>query len=188
MEKQNSMFDLHSALQKAIRRSDEREALLAAWQLDAEAGVVHTKGRAGSMWSILRRVCAEDIGLANQAAPQTVEVLWRFWVKQLESFRNRHEPWRLFTVEAVMVLCASPKSRRVDHACIVLHPTRIKSIVDELRTVKQPHPLPIYTHDGIHTGVENGRTQADFILNEDAALTPKTDIEDPYKQLIVSAL
>jgi protein-tyrosine phosphatase len=185
---QNGMFDLQSALQKAIRRSGEREALLAAWQLDAEASITHTKGRAGGMWSILRRICAEDIGLANTESLEVVETLWRFWQKQLESFQNHHEPWRLFTVEAVMVLCQSPKSRRVDHACIVLGKNRLESIVQELRQVKQPHPIPEYAHDGIHTGVGNGKTVADFIVTENAALTPKVELDDPYLREIENRL
>lgn len=186
---QNSMFDLHSALQKAIRRCDEREALLAAWQLDAVAGDKHSHGRAGGLWSILRRICAEDIGLANLAVLEPIERLWRFWEKQLESSNNKHEPWRLFTVEAVMILCASPKSRCVDHACIVLGAGRLESIVNELQKVPQPHPIPAYAHDGQHTGVQNGKTVADFIFNEDAALSPKAvGIEDEYLEEIVAAL
>ena len=112
--KQNGIFNLLSALQKAIRRNDEREALLAAWQLDAETGKASrtVKVMLGGMWSTLRRICAEDIGLANPAIMEPIERLWRFWEKQTEA-DSKHEPWRLFTTEAVMLLCQSPKSRRV---------------------------------------------------------------------------
>jgi hypothetical protein len=188
-QKQNGIYDLLSALQKAIRRNNEREALLAAWQLDAKTGhsFKNSKSTGGALWSMLRHSCVEDIGLANPAVAADVYILWKLWEKQTEA-DNKHEPWRLFTTEAVMLLCQSPKSRRVDHACIILS-GRVEQMVNELRTVPQPHPIPAYTHDGLHTGTKNGKTLADFVIGEDAALSPRAeDIDDPYKREINAAI
>lgn len=183
------MFGLQSTLQKAIRRGDEREALLAAWQLDCERGNKNSRGRAGGMWSILRRICAEDVGLACIRVLEPIEALWRFWEKQVESLNNEHEPWRLFTVEAVLILCRSLKSRLVDHACVAIDKDRLQAIADEVRQVPQPHPIPEYADDGLHTAKKNGKTVFDFIQTEDSALSPKaTDVEDPYKQQILDVV
>jgi len=99
-----SLWDFLSSLQKSIRRGDEGNALLAAYALDAEYNAPFSKSRAGSMWSVLRRISCEDNG--NPNAMYEVERCWRFWTKQMESFsRNHHEPWRLYTTECVMLLC-----------------------------------------------------------------------------------
>ena len=185
---ENSIYDLLSSLQKSIRRNDEWNALLASYALDAEYGVPHSKSRAGAMWSTLRRICSEDVGLANTDSMYVVERCWRFWGKQMESFgRSRHEPWRLYTTEAVMLLAQSPKSRRVDHAIIAISPRRIAAIVEELQAVKNS-TLPAYAEDGIHT-TGNKMTLLGFILREDAALSPRADAEiDPYLQKILDAI
>lgn len=154
--------------------------------MDAEYNVPFSKSRAGSMWSVLRRISCEDNG--NPNAMYEEERCWRFWTKQMESFgRNWHEPWRLFTTECVVLLCKFPKSRRVDHAIIALSPRRIAAIGDELRTVKN-FRLPAYASDGIHT-TGNKMTLLGFILREDAALSPRADAEiDPYLQKILDAI
>ena len=65
----------------------------------------------------------------------------------------------------------------------------MEKIVEELRATPQPHPIPEYAHDGKHTGTKNGKTLADFVLGEDAALSPKAeDIEDPYQAEILIAI
>ncbi|MGA3177516.1 MAG: hypothetical protein ABSE19_09225 [Candidatus Acidiferrum sp.] len=182
-----SIWDLLSSLQKSIRRGEEWNALLTAYALDAEYDVSCSKSRAGSMWSVLRRICCEDCNSPD--AMYETERCWRFWTKQMESFgRNHHEPWRLYTTECVMQLCKIPKSRRVDHAIIALSPRRIAAIVDELRTAKN-FRLPAYASDGIHTTNGNRLTQIGFILREDLALSPRADGEvDPYLQKILDAV
>ena len=42
--------------------------------------------------------------------------------------------------------------------------------------------IPAYAYDGIHTGLKNGKTRADFVIDEEAALSPKDfGIDDPYE-------
>lgn len=48
-EKISNTYALLSALQKSIRRGNERRALEAAWQLDKEPGVSFTRSRGGAM-------------------------------------------------------------------------------------------------------------------------------------------
>jgi hypothetical protein len=190
--RQHSVFELLSTLQKAIRRNDEREALLAAWQLDANAGDFRiAKKFGGQLWSAMRKICSEDVGIANFGLVREIRSLQANWIKATRT-NNYHEPWRLFTVHAVLLLCRSPKSRLVDHACITFS-GNLQQVCDELRKAPQPHPTPAYAHDGLHTGVGIGKSKAearaDFIVNEDAILTPKAPgIDDPYKQEICEAL
>jgi hypothetical protein len=190
--KQHSVFELLSTLQKAIRRGDEREALLAAWQLDANPGDFKVaKKFGGQLWSAMRKICAEDTAFTNIGLTREIRSLQANWIKATRT-NNEHEPWRLFTVRAVLLLCRSPKSRLVDHACFVIS-GRLEQLCDELRKVPQPHPIQAYAHDGLHTGVGAGKNKApalaDFIRNEDAVLTPKAEgIDDPYKEEIAGAL
>jgi hypothetical protein len=190
----NSVFDLLSTLQKAIRHNhnDEQEALLAAWQLDANAGDFKiAKKFGGQLWSAMRKICSEDVEIANFGLVREIRSLQANWIKATRS-NNPHEPWRLFTVHAVLLLCQSPKSRLVDHACITFS-GNLQQICDELRKAPQPQPTPAYAHDGLHTGVAVGKSKAearaDFVLNEDAVITPKAeDIDDPYKAKILQSI
>ncbi len=184
--KTNNTFVLHSALQKAIRRGNEHDALEAVWQLDMEAGVSHTRSRAGGMWSIMRRCCAEDVD--SVAVLPAIETLWRFWEKQCESRRNTHEPWRVYTFKAVMLLCAAPKSRRVDNALTVIPPGKLEATVEEFhKTGRKSFPIPAYAHDGIHTGEGDRRTKLEFMVAEDAVLNPRSDTDDEYFREIARA-
>jgi hypothetical protein len=190
VSKSHNMYVLHSILQKANRRDFEHDALEAAWELDMVAGDRQTKSRAGGMWSILRRCCSEDVSLANSGLVLEIEGLWRFWEKQTESANNRHEPWRLFTWDAVLRICRSPKCRIVDHIAQVIPHGKLAKIVKEFRETKKSRMvIPAYGRDGIHDGGMRGGILADFLINEDAALTPKADgIDDPYKREIDAAL
>jgi len=171
----HSMWDLLSTLHKAIRRNEERDALEAAWRLDAHTNPF-TKNYGGQLWSELRRITCEDIGEADPQAAIDIYVYWKFWEKQTEA-DNSHEAWRLYTVRAVQRLCEAPKSRKVDNACILL-----KGKLDAEIGFKPDKEwgIPAYAYDGIHAG-GNG-TRAEFVLAENAALTPRDfNIVDPYE-------
>ena len=187
----NAIFALLSTLQKAIRRNDEIEALSTAWQLDANAGDSKIAKRfGGQLWSAMRKICSEDVGIANFGLVREIRSLQANWIKAMRT-NNANEPWRLFTVHAVLLLCRSPKSRLVDHACIAIG-GNLKKVCDELRAAG-PRPIPAYAFDGVHVagGLDKSKAaaRADFIVNEDAVLTPKDeDINDPYKEEIFAAL
>jgi hypothetical protein len=180
----NNTYALHSALQKAIRRGKERDALKAAWQLDMVAGDSFSRCRGGSMWSIMRRCCAEDVD--SLAILPAIETLWHFWEKQTESRDNTHEPWRLFTFKAVLWLCAAPKSRIVDNALTVIPSGKLKRVVAEFRkTGKKFFPIPAYAHDGIHTGEGKRSTKLEFMVGEDSVLEPRSATDDEFFREIV---
>src|ERR1035437_753112 len=78
----NAIFALLSTLQKAIRRNDEKEALSAAWQLDANAGDFKIAKRfGGQLWSAMRKICSEDIGVANFGLVREIRSLQANWLK-----------------------------------------------------------------------------------------------------------
>lgn len=173
-----SMWDLLSAVHKAIRRNDQHEALRAAWQLDKHYNAKYDFG--GQLWSELRRITCEDIGPADPQAACDIYVLWRFWEKATES-DSKNEPWRLYTARAVLRLCEAPKSRAVDHGCILMSGA-VDKLIAELRGETWPQPVPAYAHDGLHTGKKNGKTTVGFIIEEKAALSPAAfGIEGPFE-------
>lgn len=185
-----SVYTLFSLLQKSCRRGLESNALDAAFQLDAEYAKPWTRSRGGAMWSILRRITAEDISLANPAAAEFVEVQWRFWEKQIQSYMQaKGEPWRIFTTAAVLCLSRSPKSRITDHAIILVNEQRMREIIAEWRANPRPLEIPDFVYDGRHCGPKNDKTVAEFIFTEAAALEPKADgLDDPYLRSIFNAI
>jgi hypothetical protein len=162
------MFKLLSALHKMIRRGDQREAVRAAWQLDKHFSYKHHAG--GQLWSELRRVSVEDCS-ADPAAPLDVYVLWKMWEKQTES-DSEGEPWRLFTVAAVLRLCGAPKSRKVDHACIWAG-HQLDKVLAEMRGTTWPQAVPVCALES-----HKGPLKAAFIRGEKAALNPLGPPED----------
>lgn len=94
-----------SALQKCIRRADERRAMLFALEL------AHTsKAYFTMMLNRLRIIAHEDIGLANPAAVQ-------FVLTSCNTLADFYEKggWRIMIGNCVRILCRSPKSREGDH-------------------------------------------------------------------------
>jgi hypothetical protein len=185
-DKINNIYALHSAMQKAIRRGDERAALEAVWQLDMEPGDSFSRARGGSMWSIIRRSCAEDVD--SLAILPAIETLWHFWEKQTESRDNVHAPWRIFSFKAVIFLCAAPKSRITDNALQVIPPGKLEAIHEEFRkSGKKSFPIPDYAYDGKHTFEGPRSTTLEFLVREDAVLTPRSGTDDPYLREILES-
>ena len=157
------MGTLQSWLQKSIRRGDERNALYAATQL-------FITGFPGAVFNICFTTASEDIGLAEHNLVQ--ELLALHAAYKLEVARkSEHHPERLQLTHAVLLCCRAKKSRLVDHALIVAFEG------SELCTP------PEWVFD-IHTsqGKAAGKTVADFFASENAAMNPKADIPDPYRQ------
>jgi replication-associated recombination protein RarA len=97
-----------SALQKAIRRGHEAEAIWWAAELDRS-------GHSSMVWSRLMVITSEDVGLAEPIAPAVVEGLHSMY-DRLKAKRNRARPERLAIVHAAAYLAGCPKSRRLDEA------------------------------------------------------------------------
>lgn len=100
--------DVVSALQKAIRRSEEEQAV--AW-----AAELVQSGEATWCWNRLEIICSEDIGIAWPEGPAVIAALRAQFDRALARKSNSH-PERLFVVHAAMLLARAPKSRRVDNA------------------------------------------------------------------------
>src|SRR5579883_3402013 len=94
-----------SALQKMIRRGEERTAMCFALELAHTSKACFTM-----MLNRLRVIAHEDIGLAN---PQAVT----FVLTSCDALAEFHEKngWRIMIGNCVRMLCRSAKSREGDH-------------------------------------------------------------------------
>jgi replication-associated recombination protein RarA len=96
-----------SALQKAIRRSDEVGAVSWAAELDQSGFSAH-------VWNRLEVICSEDVGPAWPNGPAILAALRSSYERSAKRSRNGTE--RIFLAHAAMLLANAPKSRRVDAA------------------------------------------------------------------------
>jgi replication-associated recombination protein RarA len=154
-----------SALQKAIRRGEERNALYWASELDLA-------GYANYVWKRLRIIASEDVGLADPLAAVQVRSLYENWRDAIKDARARsgeHGPHRLFLVHAVLVLARAPKSRIVDHATMI-----------QYRGQRPALEVPDHALDR-HTarGRSLGRGREHF-FDEGARLENAAPLDDPY--------
>jgi replication-associated recombination protein RarA len=108
------MDEVASALQKSIRRGDERGALFWATELDLA-------GYANYAFKRLRIIASEDVGLADTGAAIAVHVLWRNWLEQRSKKDDPPNFARVFLVHAVCVLARAPKSRMLDHILMTMY-------------------------------------------------------------------
>jgi replication-associated recombination protein RarA len=108
--------EVTSALQKAIRRGEEEQALYWAQELfDAGSG--------DYLWKRLLIITSEDIGLAWPEGPAVIRALYQNYLDGMRRAKANGTIFGsgvpLFTTHAVLLLCRSPKSRIVDHAVLV---------------------------------------------------------------------
>jgi replication-associated recombination protein RarA len=104
-----------SALQKAIRRGEERDALYWATELELA-------GYGNYVWKRLRIIASEDVGIADPSATVLVRALYDNWKEDSKAKDERPGArGRLFLVHAVIALARAPKSRIVDHALMVMY-------------------------------------------------------------------
>jgi len=102
------MFEATSSLQKAIRRSDEDQALF--WAVE-----FFDSGKAEYVWQRLFVMTSEDIGLANLNLPQQIWSLYQMY-SYLKGKSNA--PEKLPYIQAILSMVRSPKSRLIDWALI----------------------------------------------------------------------
>jgi replication-associated recombination protein RarA len=105
--------EVTSALQKEIRRGNEREALFWATELDLA-------GYGAYAWRRLRIICSEDVGLADPMLPAVIHALHSTW---LDERKKNKAPGvgMLQLVHATLLLARAPKSRIVDNAANVMY-------------------------------------------------------------------
>lgn len=104
-------FECSSAMQKCIRRGLEDDALFWAVELYESNYVEY-------VWKRLKIISSEDVGLARPGISTDVQSLYEMHKELSKKKDDNNQPWRLFLVHAVMLLCRAPKTRIVDWALI----------------------------------------------------------------------
>lgn len=115
-----------SALQKCIRRGEEREALYWAVEL-------YDSGYAEWLWKRLRIISSEDVGMASPGISSEIWALYSMHALAAKNKEDKGEPQRLFMAHAILLLCRAKKSRLVDWALIwawLTHPFKRDEIPD----------------------------------------------------------
>lgn len=155
--------EVASAMQKAIRRGDERSAMYWATELDLA-------GYTGYVWKRLRIIASEDVGLADSNVFVQVWTLNQAWLELKKASSNdKAQSRRLHLLHAVAILARAPKSRMLDHAFMVFYE-------GERPRIEVPdHALDKHTARGRKLG-----RGEDHFFEEAALLENEGDVDDPY--------
>jgi len=156
-------FEVSSAMQKAIRRSDVKVAGYFALEL-------WTSGYRDYVWKRLFTISAED---CYGVLTQEIEALWQG--HELVNKNSSTPKGRIFVSKAVLLLCDARKCRDADHLQNFVYDGKmidVEAWIEDIR--KEPVPIPEYTFD-VHTrkGKKMGRTKAEFFREELNALHPR---------------
>jgi replication-associated recombination protein RarA len=107
--------EVFSALQKTIRRGQEREAM--HWAIELESGF-HKH-----LWNRLEVIVHEDIGLANPM----LTIYLRTTKEQYMEMRDRkNSATRMLLANAILAMCRSEKSRLGDDFCVASYKSHDK--------------------------------------------------------------
>lgn len=156
-------FEVSSAMQKAIRRSDIKVAGFFALEL------WHSNYR-DYVWKRLYTISAEDCyGLITKE----IEALWQG--HQLVNINTKEPKGRIFVSKAVILLCECLKSRDSDHLQNLVYDKNdcdVEKWFDDIRN--NPISIPEYAFD-CHTqkGKRMGKTKEEFFKEEFEALKPR---------------
>jgi replication-associated recombination protein RarA len=156
--------EVASALQKDIRRGNEREAVFWATELALS-------GFSNYCWKRLRIIASEDVGLGSPMMPVLVRTLYENFVEQKKADGGDERNAMLFLVHAVLALSRAEKSRMVDTAYVVAMGG----------SSGRPHPeIPDYALD-MHTGAgRRMKRGVEHFYREGAVVAPAAPIDDPY--------
>ncbi len=161
------LAEVVSALQKAIRRGQEREAVY--WALEMDHGFTAYAFRR------LAVIASEDVGLAEPMMPAVIEALRRSWEREREHRKGARGA--LFLVHATLLLARAKKSRVVDNALVALDNDRERREVPD-------EALDVHTKAGRALGrgwgffVENSGLLAD----RDTGELGHGCLPDPYRE------
>ena len=153
--------EVASALQKAIRRGKEREALFWASELDLA-------GYGNYVWKRLRTIASEDVGLADVDAVIQTRVLYDNWLEAKKAKQEDAMP--LFLAHAVLVLARAAKSGIALHACMAFWMGDRQAIAIEIPDVA----LDMHTARGRRMG----RGKQHFL--DEAGVLANETLPDPY--------
>ena len=168
-----ALDEVVSALQKAIRRGQEEDAVY--WALE-----LADSGYAQYVFRRLLVITSEDVGLAEPTMPATIHALHQ---NALTLEAKRKGSGRLPLVHAVLLLSRAKKSRIVDHALIAFS-------ADE--TVREIPAAALDKHT--KRGRAMGRGWEDFWADgslladpETGELTAEGSLPDVYRARAVAA-
>ena len=168
-------YEVASAMQKAVRRSDARVAGYFALEL-------WESGYTDYVWRRLFTISAEDCyGII------TTEIESLFKAYCFINENAKAPKGRVFLSKAVILLCECRKSRDADHLSNLIYDRKDCDVEKWLEDVRiSPIAVPEYTYD-VHTrrGKMRGKTKADFFRDELEALRPREkglfdDLIDKY--------
>lgn len=158
------LSEVISALQKTIRRGDEKQAMY--WALEC------VPKYEAYLWRRLAVIVQEDIGIAN------VELLTLIPSQEEQYFRFRARgadgTARLILANTILAMCRSPKSRLADHFQCAIHQGMLHG---DLK-----FEIPDYALDK-HTG--RGRKMGrglDHWRTDGCQLSPPAEVADPYEE------
>lgn len=157
-------FEVVSALQKAIRRSLEGDALFFAVEL-------FNSGYDGFLWRRLCIIASEDIGLAEPLLPATLHALRQSYDVQKKE-KKENKPERMFLIHAVLILVRAKKSRLVDWYMIKLwreHDGKTPELPD--------YAFDMHTQKGkrLGRGLDHFYKEGTELTNQDTSLRPLED-------------
>jgi replication-associated recombination protein RarA len=160
-----ALGEVVSALQKAIRRGDERLAGYFAMELFES----HFEAYA---WRRLLTISAED---CHGCITQEIKALY----DSAEVVRKKRKtPERIFLAKAAVLLAAAKKCRDADHMSCLMYDQQRPDDAKVLKALeaarKERLDIPDYAFD-CHTpqGRRAGKTRMDFFVDEHEALTPR---------------
>jgi len=165
--KDYDFFECSSALQKSVRRGNERHALFFGFEL-------YASGYAKYAWKRILLMASEDIGIADDGVAVKINALYNNW-KTIQDLGGSHGEEVPF-IHAIMVLSRAKKSRICDHA-------KIYAMINGENPEVPDYALDVHTMRGKRMG-----RKLQFFLEHGAILEDKADIEDEYEHTFIKYL
>lgn len=153
-----------SALQKNIRRGNEKEACEFAYEMYITSPQFEEK-----MWRRLLAISVEDIGMGNPNAAIMINSL----NQMRQTFQYNEADRAMFFIHAIRFLCGSEKDRSSD---------LLKNIVIKSFAMGHVPEIPDFALDKHTTrGKEMGRGSEQF-LHEASKVIPQAEVNNDYKE------
>lgn len=174
-----NLLDVASALQKSIRRGDEKLAGYMAHELVSS-------NYHNYVWKRLLTISAEDV---DGIVTKEIYALHQSFI-----FINKNEKkklkGRIFISKAVLILSRAVKSRDPDHLQCLMYDHKLGITDEEIEAEIQAQieserlEIPQYTYD-CHTvrGKKSGMTKTEFFIDEHAALVPKPEQKSIFDEI-----
>ena len=162
----HAFLEVVSALQKEIRRANERAAVYWAFELIPRFEAY--------LWKRLKVVANEDVGIATPTIFAAIQTLSEQYFEMRE---KKDGSCTLCVTNAVLLMCRAKKTRVADHLTIIVEQIKAR----ELSGDQVPLPIPDYALDmytlrgrQIGRGLDHFRTEGAKLVGRDET------IEDPY--------